>query len=148
MKSIFIFLLFTSSLFAANLDITRQEHDFRLSAISPTSLADSIHGKGVWVDTTRLTQSKIMKGKFGESVFGLHLTKLDQSNSRDLASLLNSYLNLRENKLGSFFKRSSTVVKVFIDKEIHLFVAHEALRSDLELAAGDVIVLQDLGDLF
>jgi hypothetical protein len=133
---------------AASLDITKQASDFRLSVVSSTSLTESIRENGIWVDTTRLTRSKVMKDKFGDSVFGLHLTELEQSNSHDLASLLNSYMNRREDKLGSFFKRSSTVVKVFKEKEIYLFVAHEALRSNLELSVGDVVVLQDLGDLF
>jgi hypothetical protein len=53
----------------------------------------------------------------------------------------------REKRFGSFFKKGSTSIKVLKQKEVYMFVAYQAMQSELVLQAGDVVLFQDLGDL-
>ena len=60
--------------------------------------------------------------------------------------LLQNFKKEFEDDRGSFLK-SSTRVKVVTKDEIKLYVWRKAVVSDFYLGKGDIVILQDLGDL-
>ncbi|CAA6676444.1 MULTISPECIES: hypothetical protein [unclassified Lentimonas] len=141
------FLLFLLSTFtsAEPLDISSIRFDLREAVISRVQVTAGVTEERFFIDSSRLINSDRLKAKFAPGLFSLNSEKLKDDTV--LSDFLNNYLIQNEKSLGSFFKKSSTIIKVFKKTEIHMFVAHEALNSQLEIEAGDVVVMQDLGDI-
>jgi len=66
---------------------------------------------------------------------------------QNLSELLENFEERFSAKLGSFLKPSSTIVKVVRKNEINLYVWRKAVKSNVVLNNGDIVILQDLGDL-
>lgn len=143
MKIYLYLFLFSSFALAEPLDISSIKYDLRESLITRVQIASGVTDGYCFIDSSRLIRSDRLKEKFAPNLFALNSEKI--SNGTALSNVLAGYLEQNDKSLGSFFKRSSTVIKVFKKTEIHLFVAYEALTSELEIDAGDIIVMQELG---
>lgn len=130
----------------AEIDISWIRDDFRLAVASPDSINHAINHSELIIDTTYLVKDKWLRDKFGDDVFAMQYHLVDEG--AVLKDALMSFIETNRSKMGSFFKIESTVVKVFRKDAIFLFFAYQAVQSEIKVQPGDVVFLQDLGDLF
>lgn len=150
-KQFWFYLLLSSCLFAQGnglsvINIASIRSDFRLAAVEATVVEQTIKAGALIVDPTGLVRHRPLLEKLDSVAFGLNYQAVGKGVS--LSSALEAFLTKNRTALGSFYKPESTVVKVFKKKSIKLYFAYEALASAEVMEAGDVIMLQDLGDLF
>lgn len=146
MKSLFIStLILALGSSALGFDIHRARSDFRIEYIGNAYFERLLKESTVMVDTSRLLEEEILRKKFPDSLFGAHYEKVDDST--ELGNFLTGFLHDKIPSGGDLFKPASTRIKVIKKTEIYLFIAAKALVSNLVLEPGDLVLIQNMGDL-